>query len=43
VQPQVPNAIEPPTHDILRALMTRIDAALHVALGPLPGARASVE
>ena len=43
VQPQVPDAIESPTDDILRALMTRIDAALHVALGPLPGPTASVE
>jgi hypothetical protein len=43
VQPQVPDAIASPTDDILRALMTRIDAALHVALGPLPGPTASVE
>jgi hypothetical protein len=43
VPPQVPDLIEPPTEDILRALMTRIDAALHVALGPLPGPTASVE
>jgi hypothetical protein len=39
----VPAAIASPTDDILRALMTRIDAALHVALGPLPGPTASVE
>ena len=43
VQPQVPDVVAPPTEDILRALMTRIDAALHVALGPLPGPTASVE
>jgi hypothetical protein len=43
VQPQVPDVVAPPTEDILRALMTRIDAALHVALGPLPGSTASVE
>ena len=35
--PQVPDLIEPPTDDILGALMLRIDAALHVTLGPSLG------
>jgi hypothetical protein len=37
VAPQVPDLIEPPTEDILGALMLRIDAALHVTLGPNRG------
>ncbi len=37
VAPQVPDLIEPPTDDILGALMLRIDAALHVTLGPSLG------
>jgi hypothetical protein len=37
----VRDVIEPPADDILDALMTRIDAALHVKLGPRPGSAAS--
>ena len=37
VPSRAPNLIEPPAGDVLRALMTRIDAALHVTLGPGPG------
>ena len=37
----VRDVIEPPADDILDALMTRIDAALHVKLGPRPGSEAS--
>lgn len=43
VQPQVLDVIDPPTDDILGALMTRVDAALHVTLGPRPGPAASNE
>jgi hypothetical protein len=42
VQPQVGDAIEPPSGDILEALMTRINAALHVTLGPRPATSASL-
>ena len=42
VQPQVGDAIEPPAGDILEALMTRINAALHVTLGPRPATSASL-
>lgn len=43
VERHVPDVIAPPIGDILEALMTRIDAALHVTLGPRPGPAASVE
>ena len=39
--PQLLDVIEPPTYDTLEALMTRIDAALHVARPS--GPTASVE
>ena len=35
--PQPLDVIEPPTYPILDTLMTTIDAALHVSLGPGPG------
>jgi hypothetical protein len=43
VQPLIGDAIEPPAGDILDALMTRINAALHVTLGPRPMTSASLE
>jgi len=42
VQPLVRDVIEPPAGDILEALMTRINAALHVTLGPHPATSASL-
>ena len=42
VQPHVRDVIEPPAGDILEALMTRINAALHVTLGPRPATSASL-
>ena len=42
VQPQVGDTIEPPDGEILEALMTRINAALHVTLGPRPATSASL-
>ncbi|MGO9876415.1 MAG: hypothetical protein ACLPVY_21785 [Acidimicrobiia bacterium] len=41
--PQPLDVIEPPTSPILDALMTTIDAALHVSLGPGPGPSTSNE
>jgi hypothetical protein len=43
VEPQPLDVIEPPTFDILKALMTRIDAALYVTLGPGAGPSMSSE
>jgi hypothetical protein len=43
VQPHVRDVIQPPAYDVLEALMTRIDAALHITLGPRPGPAASNE
>jgi len=43
VAPQPLDVIEPPTYPILDALMTTIDAALHVSLGPGPGPSTSNE
>ena len=42
VQPQVGDSIEPPADAILDALMTRINAALDVTLGPRPATSASL-
>jgi hypothetical protein len=43
VEPDVIDGIGLPTSSVLEALMTRIDAALHVTLGPRPGPAASNE
>ena len=42
VQPQVGDTIEPPDGEILEALMTRINAALHVRLWARPATSASL-
>jgi len=43
VDPQLLNVIEPPTYDNLESLITKINAALHVTLGPRTSPPATTE